>query len=216
MKNSDQTGQQQATSSPDATGVDAPDSAGKKHVNPLLRLALEVGPLVVFFIANSRYDLFVATGLFMAATVVALTASYLLEKRIPVLPLVSGIFVIAFGALTLILNDELFIKLKPTIVNCLFAAILLGGLALGRPLLRPLLGQMLPMTDEGWKKLTLRWGLFFIVLAIINEVVWRNFSTDFWVSFKLFGIMPLTLVFSFAQMPLIRRYSTESAEDKNE
>ncbi|MEM7652526.1 MAG: septation protein IspZ, partial [Pseudomonadota bacterium] len=107
-------------------------------------------------------------------------------------------------------------KLKPTIVNCLFAAILLGGLALGRPLLRPLLGQMLPMTDEGWKKLTLRWGLFFIVLAIINEVVWRNFSTDFWVSFKLFGIMPLTLVFSFAQMPLIRRYSTESAEDKNE
>jgi len=174
-------------------------------MNPFLRLAIEAGPLVVFFVTNGQAGIFAATGAFMAATVVALALNYAIERRLPTMPLVSGLFVMAFGGLTLWLESELFIKLKPTIVNLLFSAILLGGLALGRPLLKPLFGAALQLNEDGWRALTLRWGLFFIVLAALNEVVWRSFSTDFWVSFKLFGIMPLTIVFALSQVPLINR-----------
>ncbi|MEK9661341.1 MAG: septation protein A [Alphaproteobacteria bacterium] len=196
-------------------------------MKPYLKLLIEAGPLVVFFVVNGRdglpefrdlwlagatpaaqQGLFEATGAFMIATVLALIAGWRLERKLPVMPLVSGIFVLGFGGLTLILADELFIKIKPTIVNCLFAAILLGGLAAGRSLLKPLLGSTLDMDDAGWHTLTLRWGLFFIVLAVINEIVWRNFSTDFWAGFKLFGVMPLTIVFALAQTPLILRHQT--------
>jgi intracellular septation protein len=194
-------------------------------MKPYLKLLIEAGPLVVFFIVNGRgglpelrplwladaaphaqQGLFEATGAFMVVTVMALAAGWLLDRRLPILPLVSGVFVLAFGGLTLILADELFIKIKPTIVNLLFATILLGGLASGRALLRPLLGSTLDMADAGWRVLTLRWGLFFIVLAVLNEIVWRNFSTDFWAGFKLFGVMPLTIIFALAQTPLILRH----------
>ncbi len=174
-------------------------------ISPILKLVLEAGPLVVFFIVNARSDIFAATGAFMAAVAVALAVNYHLERRVPILPLVSGIFVLVFGALTLALNDETFIKLKPTIVNTLFGIILFGGLAFGKPLLAPLLGSMLQMTDHGWRRLTLLWACFFFFLAVLNEIVWRNFSTDFWAGFKLFGIMPITLVFSALAIFLVRR-----------
>ena len=123
-------------------------------------------------------------------------------------------FVLVFGGLTVALNDELFIKLKPTIVNTLFGVILLGGLAMGRPLLRPLLGAVFALNETGWRKLSFRWALFFFALAIVNEIVWRNVTTDMWVNFKVFGIMPLTVLFSLAQMPLIARYRPDDeAED---
>jgi len=175
-------------------------------LNPLLKLALEIGPLGLFFISNARWGLFAGTGVFMAAVAVALAVNYALERRIPLMPLVSGFFVLVFGALTLALNDELFIKLKPTIVNGLFAVILFGGLAFGKSLLQPLLGSMLKIEDAGWRKLTLAWAWFFVLLAAINEVVWRNFSTDFWVGFKLWGIMPLTLVFSGLALLWVKRH----------
>lgn len=175
-------------------------------MNPLLRLAVEAGPLVVFFIANSRAGLFWATGAFMVATVAALAINYALERRLPTVPLVSGVFVLFFGGLTLALADELFIKLKPTIVNSLFALILFGGLATGRALIKPLFSAAFQLTDDGWRTLTVRWAGYFVVLAVLNEIVWRNFSTDFWVSFKLFGIMPLTFAFALAQMRLIMRH----------
>ncbi len=177
--------------------------------NPFLKLLIDVGPLVVFFVANARWDIITATGAFMAATAVSLAASFALYRRLPMLPLVTAGFVMVFGGLTIILNDELFIKLKPTIVNSLFGVILLGGVALKRPLLRPLLGAVFQLTEEGWVKLSVRWAFFFLVLAILNEIVWRNVSTDMWVNFKVFGIMPLTIVFSIAQVPLMTRYKPQ-------
>ena len=174
--------------------------------NPLLKLALEIGPLALFFLTNARVGLFWATGVFMVAIFLSLTITWMLERRLPVLPLVTGIFVLVFGGLTLILQDELFIKLKPTIVNTLFAVILLGGLLWGKSFLKSLMGSMFPMTDQGWRVLTLRWAMFFVVLALLNEIVWRNASTDAWVSFKVFGIMPLTILFSILQLPTMNRY----------
>lgn len=177
---------------------------------PLLRLAIEVGPLVAFFIGNAKLGLFKATAVFMVATVISLTASRLLEKRWPTMPLVTAFFVLIFGGLTLYLEDATFIKLKPTIVNTLFGVILLGGLATGRALLKPLLGTAVQLKDDGWRILTLRWAVFFFFLAVVNEIVWRNFSDDAWVNFKVFGIMPLTMVFAISQMSLLKRYELES------
>ena len=174
-----------------------------------LRLALEVGPLVVFFAANARAGIFVATACFMVAITVSLAASRVLEKRWPVMPLVTAGFVLVFGGLTLVLQDELFIKLKPTIVNALFSAILLGALLTGRSLLKPVLSAGFSLTETGWRILTLRWGLFFAVLAVLNEIVWRSVSTDAWVKFKVFAIVPLTVVFALSQTLLLQRHASE-------
>jgi len=179
-----------------------------------LKLLVEIGPLVVFFIGNTQYDIFIATGAFMAATAVSLLASRLIFKRVPAMPLVTGVFVFVMGGLTLYLHDELFIKLKPTIVNVLFASILLGGLAYGHSLLKYLFSDVFQLLDEGWRKLTLRWALFFLFLAVLNEIVWRFFSTDFWVAFKVFGIMPLTLIFSIMQLGLMQRYQIDPSEKR--
>jgi intracellular septation protein len=180
-------------------------------VHPVLKLALELGPLLVFFVANAKANLFVATGAFMVATLVALVASWVLTRRLPVMPLVSGAVVLVFGGLTLALQNELFIKLKPTIVNLLFAGSLFGGLAFGRPLLAVVFDQAFSLTHEGWTKLTWRWAWFFVFLAVVNEVVWRTQTTDFWVAFKVWGIMPITMVFAMAQAPLLQRYSAGDA-----
>ena len=143
------------------------------------------------------------------ATLVALAISYALIRKLPIMPMVSGIVVVVFGGLTLFLQDEIFIKLKPTIVNTLFGLVLLGGLYFRKPLLQIVLDSVFELTDEGWRKLTLRWALFFFALAALNEIVWRTQTTDFWVSFKVFGIMPLTIAFALAQTPLLLRYEVE-------
>ena len=183
--------------------------AMQDRMHPALKFALEIGPLLVFFFVNARVDIFWATGAFMTALAVSLATMYLLARRLPVLPLVTGVFVLVFGGLTLILHDELFIKLKPTIVNALFGVILLGGLLAGKSFLKSLLGEAFQMTEEGWRVLTFRWALFFFVLAVLNEIVWRNTTTDEWVSFKVFGIMPLTILFSLTQLPTMFRHRIE-------
>jgi intracellular septation protein len=205
----------------------APGTKGKPEINPLLKLALELGPLIVFFFANARGawlaekipalanlggPLFVATLSFMLATALSLTVSYALTRTLPIMPMVSGVVVLVFGTLTLWLKDETFIKMKPTIVNTLFGAILLGGLYFGKSLLGYVFDSAFKLNAEGWRKLTLRWGLFFLFLAVLNEIVWRNFSTDFWVAFKVWGTMPITLAFTMSQMPLIMRHGTEKPE----
>ena len=201
-----------------------PDDPKRKPMNPFLKLVLELGPLVVFFFANARGEwlaelfpalaafggpIFIATGLFMIATALSLGVSWLLVRTLPIMPLISGVVVFVFGALTLWLQDDTFIKMKPTIVNSLFAAVLLGGLLFGRSLLGYVFDQAFKLDAEGWRKLTFRGGLFFIFLALVNEIVWRSFSTDIWVAFKVWGIMPITLVFTFSQMPLIMRHSLD-------
>ena len=176
----------------------------------LLKMLLELGPLVAFFMVNSVRGVFWGTGAFMVATIAALIASKLLFGRIPIMPLVSGFFVLIFGGLTLVLQDDLFIKMKPTIVNSLFAAILFGGLYYRHALLKHLFGEVFHLTEEGWRALTFRWACFFVVLAVVNEVVWRSFSTDFWISFKIWGIMPLTMAFAIAQIGLLKRFEAPS------
>jgi intracellular septation protein len=203
----------------------------KQAVNPMLKLVLELGPLLVFFFANARGEwlvqkfpvlgafggpIFIATGLFMAATAIALCVSWLLIRALPIMPMVSGIVVLIFGALTLYLQDDIFIKMKPTIVNTLFGGALLGGLYFGKSLLGYVFDSAFSLDAEGWRKLTFRWGLFFLFLAIANEVVWRNFSTDAWVTFKVWGIMPITLAFTLSQMPLILRHSLDESAGTNE
>lgn len=181
------------------------------------KAALELGPLGVFFAVNAltskTHGLYPATAAFMIATVVALTISWIAVRRLPIMPLVSGVVVLIFGSLTLWLQDELFIKLKPTIVNVLFGSVLLGGLLFGKSLLGLVFEAVFELDEAGWRKLTFRWGVFFFVLAALNEVVWRNFSTDAWVSFKVFGIMPLTFVFALTQVPLIQKHAIEKPED---
>ncbi|HYD32883.1 MAG TPA: septation protein A [Azospirillaceae bacterium] len=180
----------------------------------LLKLLMEAGPLLVFFITNARAGIMTGTAAFMVATALALIVSWRLEHRLPVMPLVTCGFVLLFGGLTLWLDDDLFIKLKPTVVNLLFATVLLAGLAFRRNVLKHVLGAMLALTDEGWRSLSRRWALFFVVLAVLNEVVWRTQPTDVWVNFKVFGIMPLTLVFSALQMPLILKHQVSQEDDK--
>ncbi|OQM77181.1 septation protein A [Manganibacter manganicus] len=206
-----------------------PRKEKKEAINPVLKLALELGPLMVFFFANARgawlaetfpalstlgEPIFIATGLFMVATVIALAISWLLVRTLPIMPLVSGVVVIVFGALTLYLHNDVFIKMKPTIINTMFGTALLGGLAFGKSLLGYVFDSAFRLDVEGWRKLTLRWGVFFLFLAVLNEVVWRNFSTDFWVAFKVWATIPITVLFTASQMPLIMRHSLDDKAEE--
>ncbi len=197
------------------------NGAGKKpETNPMLKIALEMGPLVVFFgtyawvkgdPAAGAADvtrIIYATVALMIATAVSLIASRILLKRLPVMPLVTGALVLIFGSLTIYLRDPTFIKIKPTILYLLFAAALAGGLLSGKLLLKILLGEAFQIRDEGWRLLTQRWIGFFVALAILNEVVWRNFTESTWVVFKSFGVAPLMMVFMAAQISLIMKYQT--------
>jgi intracellular septation protein len=186
-----------------------PAAPTRPQLNPLVKLALDFGPLALFFFANNRYDIFVATATFMVAVLIALAISYFLTRHLPIMPVVTAIIVVVFGGLTLFLHDETFIKVKPTIIYALFGAILLGGLFFGKPLLGVVLDSMFQLTEEGWRKLTLRWALFFLLLAVLNEIVWRNTSTNVWVDFKVFGVVPLTFMFGALQVPLLKKYGIE-------
>jgi intracellular septation protein len=205
----------------------APNDPKRAELNPFLKLSLELGPLGVFFFTNAYGNrleqmfpalealggrLFLATAFFIVATLAALIASFALTRRLPIMPLVTGVVVLVFGGLTLLLQDETFIKMKPTIVNLLFGSTLLIGLAFGRSLLGYVFDSVFRLDDEGWRKLTFRWGVFFFVLAVLNEIVWRNFTDDMWVNFKVFGIMPLTIAFTLTQMPLIQRHALPEPE----
>ncbi len=210
-----------------------PAADARQKVNPLLKLVLEMGPLVLFFLANSRPALFhglvgpflpegltpektavlTSTGVLMAAVVVALIVSWVLTRHVPVMPVVTAIAVLVFGSLTFLFQDRMFIQIKPTIVNTLFGAALLGGLAFGKLLLPVAFDSVLHLDEEGWRKLTLRWGLFFFVLAALNEIVRLTQSWDFWTGFKSFGIMPLTVLFAIAQTPLILKHEIKPEAD---
>ena len=174
--------------------------------NQIVKLLIDLGPLLVFFLAYAKAGIFWATGVLMVATVVALGASPLLLGRFAIAPLATAALVIVFGGLTFLLDDPSFIKMKPTMINLLFAAILGFGLVTRRPLLKMFMGEALHLSDEGWHKMTIRWALFFVAVAVLNEIVWRNFSEAAWVNFKVFGILPLTLLFALTQISLIRRY----------
>lgn len=184
-------------------------------MHPLVKLATEVGPIAAFFIANAKYGIFTATGVFMVCMIASLAVSYLLVRKLAILPLVTCGFVLVFGGLTLWLNNDLFIKLKPTIINILFAGVLFTGLYLKKYFLQIVMGEVIQLDEQGWHKLTIRWACFFLVLAVLNEIVWRNFSTDTWVSFKVFGIMPLTMVFALSQVSLLNKHQLTSDENKN-
>jgi intracellular septation protein len=181
----------------------------KTTPHPLFKLATELGPLIIFFIANAKFNLFVATGAFMAAVIAAMIASYAVTRHVPMMAIVTAVVVIVFGTLTLVLHDETFIKVKPTIVYTLFAAILGGGLLFGRSFIAIMFDQMFNLTPQGWRILTLRWALWFLAMAVLNEIIWRTQSTDVWVTFKAFGMVPLTMLFAVTQMPLIKRHHLE-------
>jgi len=198
---------------PGDEAIEAPvGTHGRPVLNPGLKLVLEMGPLVAFFITNWQFGIFPATGVLMVCVVATLGISWALTRHWPVMPVVTAVAVVFFGILTFFFNDELFIKLKPTIVNTIFGAALLIAAAFGKLLLPIVLDSVFQLREEGWRKLTIRWGLFFFALAILNELVWRTQTTDFWVSFKVFGIMPITLVFALSQVPLLMRYELKGEE----
>ena len=205
------------------------EAGDKPEINPFLRMALDFGPLLAFVFANGRGEwlgetvpllgrlgepIFIATAVFMVATVISLAISWVLTRTLSMMLLVSGVIVIGTCVLTIWLNDEFFVKIEPTIVSSLIGLTLLVGIYVFRvSLLRYVFDAAFKLDEEGWTKLTVRWGLFMLALAALNEVVWRNFSTDFWVGFKVWGIIPITLVFTFSQMPLLMRHSLEKDDE---
>ena len=186
-------------------------------MNKFLKFVFEFGPLLVFFFLNFKRislsiegfpsdPIFTATAGFILATLVSLVGMYVLMRKIPVMPLVSGIFVLLFGGLTLYLSNDIFIKIKPTLVNLIFAAILFIGLKFNKIFIKVIMEEALNLTEEGWRGMTIRWGFFFLIMAALNEIVWRNFSTDFWATFKVFGTLPITALFILSQVSFISKH----------
>ncbi len=173
---------------------------------------LDFGPLLAFFAANWAGGIYWATGIFMAATVVTLLITYLATGKIAKFPLFSAIFVGVFGGLTIYLHNDIFIKVKVTLVNALFGGVLLAGLAFGKTFLKDVMGEAMQLPDHAWRTLTFRWSILFFALAILNEIVWRNFTTDQWVNFKVFGLMGLTLLFALANAPFMSRHMSHNDE----
>jgi intracellular septation protein len=206
--------------SADHAGATAPTA-------PWLKLTLELGPLFLFFFANARpklfapfaarvlpanllvgpnAGLFTATVVLIAAVIIALGVSYLRTRRLPIMPLITAVLVVIFGALTIYFRDPRFIKMKPTILYCAFAIALFGGLIFNKPLLPVILDNAMSLTERGWRILTLRWGIFFLALALVNEIVWRTQSTNVWVAFKFPGTVIIIFLFTVSQVPLMLRH----------
>ena len=181
-------------------------------MNPLLRIGLDFGPLILFFIVYGQFGIFWANAVLMVTVIISLILSYILTRKITVMPLVTAFLVLIFGGLTLWLQDATFIKMKPTIAYLLFSIILIVGQIMRRPLIQTLLEQALKLDESGWHFLTQRWIGFFLVMAILNELIWRTQSEEFWVSFKVFGFLPLTLIFTIAQYPLIKKHMIKDNE----
>lgn len=179
-----------------------------------MRMALDFGPVIIFFVVNylapPPLGIFYATGAFMAAMMAAMVYSWAKVGKISPMLLFSGVMVLIFGGITLLLRDETFIKLKPTIYYVFIASILIMGLIAKRPTLQALLGSVYPgLSDKGWDLLSRNWAIFFLAMAVLNEIIWRNFSTDFWVGFKLWGAIPLTLIFAFANVPMLLKHGLD-------
>jgi intracellular septation protein len=191
-------------------------SADKPKLNPTLKLVLDLGPLVAFVIAYWRFDIYVATGVLMAGIIAALAISYALTRHVALMPVVTAVVVLVFGSLTLFLHNDTFIKLKPTIIYLLFAATLFGGYLFNKPLLAIVFDAMFHLTEEGWRKLTLRWAAFFLVMAVLNEIVRQTQTTHVWVNFKAFGFPALTFVFAALQYPLLTKYASEEPNPEAE
>jgi len=200
------------TAPTDRTPLTEAAAPPRKALNPIVKFALELGPLALFFIVYGRLGIFAATGVLMVSVFVTLGVSYAMLRRFPIMPLVTAVIVLIFGSLTLILHDEMLIKIKPTALYLLFGAALFMGLWLKKPLLKILFDGALHVTEEGWRKLTWRWAFFFLGLAVLNEIVWRTQTTDLWVKFKTFGFLPLTLLFALAQAPLIMKYESKDED----
>jgi intracellular septation protein len=185
-------------------------------MNPQVRrLALDLGPLLVFFAAFKYLGIFGATAAFIVAVLAALGLGYLIERRLSPMPLFTAVLVVVFGGLTLYLKNDIFIKMKPTVLYGFFGAVLLGGLAFNRLFIKYVFAQAFELDEAGWKKLTVRWGLFFLCLAVVNESVWRATSTATWVSFKVWGIIPLIFLFALAQTPLVIKHQTQDTSGKD-
>lgn len=179
------------------------------RINPLIKLALDFGPLLIFFAVSQTAGIYWGTGAFMAAMLISIGVGFVVERKLEPMPLFTLALVLVFGGLTIWLSNDVFIKVKPTILYTMFAAILLGGLRFGRLFIKMVLGQMLRLNDAAWRILTWRWSVFFLFLAVLNEIVWRNVSTNTWVAFKVFGVFPLTLLFAMSQTPFISRHQIE-------
>lgn len=180
---------------------------------PLTRVATDLGPLVLFFAAFEFYGIFVATAVFMAGVLAALGYGYWRERKFLPMPLFTAALVVVFGGLTLYLKNDIFIKMKPTALYTLFGVLLIGGLGFNRLFIKYIFAQAFELDEEGWRKLTWRWGFFFLALAVLNETIWRNFPTAIWVDFKVWGILPLIFVFAAAQSPLVMKHQNT---EKNE
>ena len=178
-------------------------------MNPRLKLALDYGPLLIFFVANMAFGIFTATAVNMVTILAAIGVEYVIARRVSPMLLFVGVMVLVFGTLTLWLSDATFFKIKITLIYLMLAAILIGGLVRGQLFIKLLLGQALRFPEPAWRTLTWRWAIFFVVLAAVNEIVWRNFSTNTWVTFKVFGVTSLSVVFALAQTPFIARHQLE-------
>lgn len=180
-----------------------------------IKPVVDFGPLAVFFIAYKTGGLMPATLALIITTLAALALGYWATRRLALMPLVTAVVVTIFGGLTLWLQNDIFIKMKPTIVQAFFALILFGGLILKRPTLQFVMGEALKLTEDGWRLLTFRFALFFTFMAILNEIVWRNVAEDLWIDFKVFGILGLTVLFSLSQMPLMKRHMIDTSSEQS-
>ena len=191
-----------------------PAPAPPRKLDPTLKFALELGPLALFFLAFWKFGIMPATAVMVVSVLVTLVVSYVKLRRLPIMPLVTAVIVVIFGGLTWYFNNPAFIKMKPTVLYSLFSAALFFGLAFRRPILQVMFDGALHLTDEGWRILTWRWAFFFLVLAGVNEYVWRNYSETAWVTFKSFGFLPLTVLFALAQTPVVMKHENKAEPEE--